>query len=137
MADYKRTISPDMHLAYLRQGVGKEMEGYSYTPACCMSKPRSSLEAGKKQPIVWLQHVCGVTELFLYPSFRVGFNPTFLTLGRTNAFVLYSLNRKVPLVLLLSPYGDSEIARNGFEDGSKWCTTINVYGMNKETGFVA
>ena len=65
-----------------------------------------------------------VAKVLLYPSFRVGFKPTFLTFGRANAFVLHSLNRKVPLVLLLSPYGGSEMARNGFEDGSK------VYASN-------
>ena len=65
-----------------------------------------------------------VVEVHLCPSFSVGFNPTFLTLGRANAFVLHSLNRKVPLVLLWSPYGDSEMARNGFEEGSK------VYASN-------
>lgn len=69
----------------------KVMAGSSHTPACCLSKLRSSLEAGKKQLRVWLQYVCGVTEVLLYPSYGT------------------------PLVLLLSPYGDSEMARNGFE----------------------
>ena len=63
-------------------------------------------------------------ETLLYPSFSVGFNPTFLTLGRANAFVLHSLYRKLPLVLLLSPYGDSEMAHNVSEEGSK------VYASN-------
>lgn len=97
------------------------MVGYSYTLPCCVSQLRSSLEASKKQFRIWLQYVCGVTEMLLYPSFSVGFNSTLLTLGRANAFVLHSLNRKVPLVLLLSPYGDPDMARNGSEDGSK-CT---------------
>ena len=57
-----------------------------------------------------------VVEPLLYPSFRVGFNPTFLTLGRANVFVLHSLNRKVPSILLLYPCGVSEMARNGFLD---------------------
>jgi len=52
----------------------------------------------------------------MFFAVTIGFNPTFLTLGRANAFVLHSLNRKVPLVLLLSPFGDSEMARNGRED---------------------
>lgn len=77
-----------------------------------------------------------VAKVLLYPSFRVGFNPTFLTLGRANVFVLHSLNRKVLLVLLLSPYGDSKMARNGFldepsgkaerEDGSKLYVSNSV-----------
>ena len=71
----------------ISQGVVKEMAGYSHTPASCLSKLRSSLEAGKKQLRVWLQYVCGLTELLLYPSFRVGIKPPFLTLGRTNVFV--------------------------------------------------
>ena len=41
-----------------------------------------------------------------------------------------------PLVFLRSPYDDSEMARNGFEVGSKWYATTNVYGMDKEAGFV-
>lgn len=105
----------------ISQGVVKEMAGYSHTLPCCVSKLRSSLEAGKKQPRVWLQYVCGVIEMLLYPSSGVS------------------------LVLLLSPYGDSKMARNGFldpsgkaerEDGSKWYATTNVYGMDKEAGFV-
>ena len=130
----------------INQGVVKEMASYSHTPACYLSKLRSSIEAGKKQLRVWLQYVCGVTEMLLYSSFGVGFNPTFLTLGRAKAFVLHSLNRKVPLVFLWSPYGDSEMARNGFldepsgkaerEDGSKWCATGNVCSSAIETGFV-
>ena len=123
----------------ISQGVVKEMAGYSHTPASCLSKPRSRQEAGKKQLRVWLRYVCGVTEMFLdepsgraerlYPSFGVGFKPTFLTLGRANAFVLHSFNRKVPLLLLLSPYGDSEMANNGFEDGSMRCVTGKIGGM--------
>jgi hypothetical protein len=79
----------------ISQGVVKEMVGYSHTLTRCLSKLRSSLEAGKKQLRVWLQYVCGVTEMLLYPSFRV------------------------PLVLLWSHYGDSKMARYRFEDGSK------------------
>lgn len=56
MADYKRTISPDIHLAYFRQGDGKEIVRYIHTPACRVSKLRSRQEAGKKQHRVWLQH---------------------------------------------------------------------------------
>ena len=85
-------------------------------------------------------------EALLYPSFRVGFNPTFLTLGRANAFVLHSLNRKVPLVFFWPPFGDSEMARSGFldepsgkaerEDSSKWCAMGNTCSNVNEACFV-
>ena len=116
-------------------GIGNETVGTSHTPAFCLSKLRSSLEAGKKQLRVWLQYSCGVTEMLHYSSFRVSFIPTFLTLGRANAFILHSLNRKVPLVLLWYPYGDSEMARNGFGDGSKWCSTSNTCLSVSKTEF--
>lgn len=41
-----------------------------------------------------------------------------------------------PLVFLRSPYGDSEMARNGFEDGLKWCSMSNTYSSVNEAGFV-
>ena len=85
-------------IAGISHSVGKEMAASSHTPCCYLNKPRSSLEAGKKQPRIWLQYVCGVAEVLLSSSFGV------------------------PVVLLLSLYGDSEMARNGFKDGSKWCT---------------
>lgn len=72
----------------------------------------SSLEASKKQIRVWLQYSCGVTEMLLCPS-----------LG-------------VPFVLLLSPYGDLEMARNGFEGGSKRCAMNNTCSSVNEAGFV-
>jgi len=94
------------------QGVGKEMAYSIHTPASCLSKPRSSLEAGRKQLRVWLQYVCGVKEVLFNPSYSG------------------------PLVLLWSPYGDSKKARNGFEDGSKWyvvsgdvCSSVNEAGF--------
>ena len=86
-----RTVSITAH----RQGDGKEMAGYSHTLPCCVSQLRSSLEASKKQLRIWLQYVCGVTEMLLYTCFGA------------------------PLVLHRTPYDDSEMARNGFEDGSK------------------
>ena len=71
------------YLVGISHTVSKEMAGSSHTPACCLSKLRSSLEAGKKQPRVWLQYSCGVVEGFLCFSFGV------------------------PLVLLWSPFDDS------------------------------
>lgn len=96
----------------ISQVVVKEMAGSSHTLPCCVSKLRSSLEAGKKQLRVWLQYVCGVTEMLLYPSFGA------------------------PLVFLRPPYDDSELARNGFEDGSKWYATGNVCSCANAVGFV-
>lgn len=83
------------YLTGISHSVGKGMAGISHAPACCVSKHRSSLEAGKKQLRVWLVYACGVTEVLLYPSFRV------------------------PLVFLLPPYDSSEMVRSGFEEGSK------------------
>ena len=34
-----------------------------------------------------------------------------------------------------SPIGDSEMARNEFEDGSKWCATSNTCSSVNEAGF--
>lgn len=76
------------------------------------AEERSSLEASKKQIRVWLQYSCGVTEMLLCPS-----------LG-------------VPFVLLLFPYGDLEMARNGFEGGSKRCAMNNTCSSVNEAGFV-
>ncbi len=50
-------------------GVASVMADSSYTLTCCLSKHRSSLEAGKKQPRVWLQYACSVTEMLLYSSY--------------------------------------------------------------------
>ena len=49
MADYMRTIISDKHLAYHRQGVGKEMAGSSHTLPCCLSMLRVWVEAAWKQ----------------------------------------------------------------------------------------
>lgn len=128
-------------------GTVKEIAGFSHTLASCLSKLRSNIEAGKKQPRVWLQYVCGVTEVFFYPSFGVVFKPTFLTLSRANAFVLHSLNRKVPLVLLWSLYGNSEdvhyilgwrteLPRGCDGDLTEVYTSGNVCPRVHETGFV-
>ena len=52
-------------------GAVREMAGFRYTLSSCLSKLRSSIEAGKKQLRVWLQYSCGVTEMLLYPSFSI------------------------------------------------------------------
>jgi len=55
-------------ILWLSFDAAKEMAGSSHTPACCVSKPRSSLEAGMKQLRAWLEYACGVTEMLLYSS---------------------------------------------------------------------
>lgn len=57
------------YLTGISHSVASVMAGYSHTQPCCMSKPRSILEAGKKQLRVWLQYVCSVLEVLLYSSF--------------------------------------------------------------------
>lgn len=39
------------------------------TLPCCLSKPRSNLEAGKKQHRVWLEYAYSMTKMLLYSSF--------------------------------------------------------------------
>lgn len=53
----------------ISHSVDKEMAGFSHTLTCCLSKLRSSLEAGKRQLRVWLQYACSVVEALLYSSF--------------------------------------------------------------------
>ena len=80
------------YLTSISHSAGTEMAGSNHTLSCCLSKPRNSLEAGKKQPRGSLEYDYNMSKVLLYPSFRD------------------------PLVLLLSPYGDSEMARNRFLD---------------------
>lgn len=94
------------------QGVVK-MAGSCHTPACCMSKLRSSIKAGKKQPRVWLEYICSVAKMLLSPSFSVS------------------------LVLLWSPYDSLKMVRSEFEDGSKWYAMGNACSSAKEAGFIA
>lgn len=46
-----------------------EMAGYRHTLNSCLSKLRSSLEAGKKQSRVWLRYACSVKKVLLYSSY--------------------------------------------------------------------
>ena len=50
-----------------------------------------------------------------------------LEAAKSKATVFLWGDKDSPLPLLWSPYGDLEMARNEFEDGSKWCTTIKTY----------
>lgn len=83
------------YITGINHSVVLEMAGPSHNSACCESKLRSSLEAASKQFRGWLDYVCCVAKMLHYPS-----------LG-------------VHLVFLRSPYDDSEMARNEFEEGSK------------------
>ena len=56
-------------LASISHSVASEIAVYSHTLALLMSKLRSSIEASKKQPIVWLEYGCSMAEVTLYLSF--------------------------------------------------------------------
>lgn len=60
-----KTVNVSNH----KQGDGKMLAYYCHTVPCCLSKPGSSLEAGKKQPRVWLEYACGATKVLLRSSF--------------------------------------------------------------------
>jgi hypothetical protein len=47
--------------------VDSQMAYSRHTLACCLSKLRSSLEAGKKQPRGRLQYACSITEALFTP----------------------------------------------------------------------
>lgn len=111
MANNKIYINSDNYLAYHSQGVGKAMADSSHTLTSSLSMLRSSLDAGKKQPRVWQQYVCGVTETLLYPSFGA------------------------PLLLLCSPYGDSKMAWRCVGDPAEVYALGNIGGVANEAGF--
>lgn len=104
-----RTVSITAH----RQGDGKELVGYSYTLPSSLSMPKRRVEAAWKQAKRSLEYGYSMAKVLLYPSFGA------------------------PLVFLWSTYGDSEMARNGFEDGSKRHVMMNLCGMSLEVVFVA
>ena len=56
------------NVADFRHSVAKEMSSYRHAIACCLSKLRSDIRAGKKQLRVWLQYACSVSEVLLHPS---------------------------------------------------------------------
>ena len=57
------------YLTGISHSVASDMAGSSHTLGLLMSKLRSSLEAGKKQPRVWIEYVCSVAKMILYSSF--------------------------------------------------------------------
>lgn len=75
------------YLTGISHSVASVMAGSMHTIACCLSRPRSSLGAGKKQPRVRLEHGCSMAEVLLYLPFSV------------------------PLVFLMCSYRDSEGVR--------------------------
>lgn len=75
------------YLTGISHSVASEMAVYSHTLALLMSKLRSSIEASKKQPRVWLEYVCSMAEVLFYLPFSV------------------------PLVFLMCSYRDSEGVR--------------------------
>lgn len=110
------------YLTNISHSVGKEMAGSSHTLICCLSKLGSSLEAGTKQPEVWLQYVYSVAKMLLYSSFDV------------------------PLALLWRSFGNTEDAR--YVHGGSWTSqeakpsgtevyaSGDVCGMTHSVGFV-
>jgi len=95
------------------QGNGKEISGSSHTLHCCLGMPGSRVEAGKKQAKRSLEYGYSMESVLLYPSFVAS------------------------SVFLWSPYGDSEMDCNGFEDGSNMHVMMNLCGMLLVVVFVA
>lgn len=55
------------YLTGISHSADKEMAVSIYTLPCCLNKARSSLEAGTKHSIAWLQFVSDVIEMLLWP----------------------------------------------------------------------
>ena len=58
-----------VNITGLWQDAGRVLAASSHTLPCCLSKPRSSLKAGKMQPKSSLEYACSVAEVLLYSSF--------------------------------------------------------------------
>ena len=56
-----------MNITGFRQRDGKEMAGSSHTLSCCLSMPRSRVEAGKKQAKRSLDYGYSMAKVLLYP----------------------------------------------------------------------
>ena len=81
-----------LYISGISHSVALILAAYSHTLGLLTSKLRSSLEAGKEQPRVWIEYVCSVAKMILYSSFGA------------------------PLVFLGSPYDGSEWVRRKLED---------------------
>ena len=144
----------------ISHSVDSQMAYSRHTLACCLSKPRSSLEAGKKQPKVWLHYACSVAEVFLdepsgraerlYPSFGTPLLLLWVPFGDSNfsnkrvqrTFVFNSSSgRKVRSTLghlfQMSLKNGVKMARNVFEEGSEWCISTNIGNTVNEESKVA
>ena len=114
-------MTQDMHVYGIMKRATSKMNHSTHTLSILMKQLRSSLEAGKKQPRVWLDYVCCVAKMLLSPSFGA------------------------PLMFLCSPYDSSKMVRSEFldepsgkaerEDGSKWYAMGNTCSSAKEAGF--
>ena len=79
------------YISVISHSTASVMAGFSHTLPYCLSKLRSRVEAGKKQPRRSLEYSYSMEKVLLYPSFGA------------------------PLVFLGSPYGDSEWVRRRLE----------------------
>lgn len=100
------------YMADISHSVTSLMAGNSHTLTCCVSKPRSILEAGKKQLSVWLGYACNMAEVLLYSSFGV------------------------PKVFLWFPFDGSKMILSRLKDDFGWQTPTNIGYMVKEDCFV-
>ena len=71
------------YLTGISHSVASMLAASSHTIALLMSKPRSSLEAGRKQPRVWLEYVCSMANVLFYPSFGTPLGLHWSTFGVT------------------------------------------------------
>lgn len=69
IAIIKTSMRTMLYISGISHSVALILAAYSHTLGLLMSKLRSSLEAGKKQPRVWIEYVCSVAKMLLYPSF--------------------------------------------------------------------
>jgi len=101
------------YISGVNQDVVKEMAGSIHTLGLLMSKLRSSLEAGKKQPRVWIEYVCCVAKMLLYPSFGA------------------------PSVFLYSLYGGSEMSWCSNVNLTEVFAVGNIFSLATDGAIVA
>ena len=133
----KTWLSDMCHELYLANGSHSAVSQMRDSNHYCLSKTRSSLEADKKQLRVWLQYAYSVADVLLHPSFGAPLVLDFIRPFLRSAEQIHLLCARLTEWFLWSPHGDSEMARNGFEDGSKWCATSKICSSANEAGFVA
>ena len=99
------------YLTDISHSVASVMVGFSHTLPCCLSKPRSSLEAAWKQLRVWLEYTWSMAEVFFYLFFGC------------------------PLVFPRYYFGDCEMVRSELEGSSGCGVLINMDENDCEVGF--